>query len=131
MCQVVVKFDSGRDLVIFEVAGQIDLPVLMKAADDHYSSYKTYRTIWDLREADGSNLSFNEMRTVYSEQKSRNIPEDGPQSALIVNNEASLGLARLYGVMTETEETAMRYEAFLEMEDAMAWLGLMPVAIAS
>ncbi len=126
MCQIEVVFEQQRDLVVFEVTGPVDLPALIAAADRHYSKHRTHRTIWDLRRADGSGLSFHEMRDVYAKKRSRHVPEDSPQSALIVLDESSLGLARLYGVMTETEGTAMRYAAFLSWEEADVWLELAP-----
>ena len=124
MSRIYVDHRAGDDLVVFTVKGKIDLPALIAATDAHYAAHATHRTLFDLRDADGSNLSFREMKTTYAEQRSTHVPDGAPQSALLVRNEASLGLARLYGVITESHDTAMIYEAFLSVNEAETWLHL-------
>ena len=126
MRNIAVEFQPADDLVVFSVQGELDLPALIKATDDHYASHPTHRTLFDLRKADGSNLSFRDMKHIYSEQRSRHVPDDAPRSALLVKDVAGLALAKLYGVMTESEGTPMLYEAFLDVHDAEAWLGVAP-----
>jgi uncharacterized protein with PIN domain len=83
---------------------------------------KTLNSLWDLSEADISDLTSDEVEQIanFVAQNWGKIP--GTKAALIVNTDFSYGMARLYEILLDSR-TSNTIRVFRDERSAREWLG--------
>lgn len=119
-----IQHDLDRNVVLFTVSGKLEITPVFQAANRFYARYPVSNSVWDLRDIVASSLSIAEMRTGFRNMADPSLRPTGARAALVVQNEADSGLAKVYMAMTETESTPVSFAVFYLLSDAFGWLGV-------
>ncbi len=117
---VLVSFDE-IGVVNVVVTGDIALEEALKAVESIYNDTRLRlpsRFLWDLSEGH-FDWTPSEIRA-FSDFVRRNRPEGPGRAAVLVSDERSFGLGRMYGLMTD--DTPVEAALFRDRDSATQWL---------
>lgn len=124
MKNVETRHDADAGVVLFIMRGRVTLEDFLEAGDAHFGRHATPRAVWDLRRADLSGLEVEDLKRVAARSREAAVSRSDPRTALVVDSEADMLLARLFDALSETRESPVIYEVFFDLEPAWAWLGV-------
>ena len=127
MGNIETSYDLSRDLTIAKATGKMN-------ADDHRQWVKrfygegtvTSLILWDVREADYSEISTKDILEHVQETKAliANVQRGGKTAVVIDKDMLGYGLSRMREIYFDLEDVPIAMQTFSSMEDAMKWLGL-------
>ena len=106
------------------INGKFDLSkfnVFYKQMVSHPDFSSGMNVIWDVRKADISKISQDEMRTVSGHIAQLTKKRGSGRGALVVSDDISFGVSRMGEMMTEKFVT-VAVRVFRNMEDAEKWI---------
>ena len=118
------RVDTEKRVRVHTVTGPLFLDELMGTLKGIYSSEDfdpAFDVLWDIRDADVSSFSHEEIVRLRDLVTGHWGVEGGSRAALIVSEDLSYGLARMYGSLIESS-SASELRVFRNMEDALNWL---------
>ena len=120
---IALTLDSGRDLTIFSVKGELTFEEQMEALRQFYESAPTCNVIWDFSLLEGSRVSSDELREIISfiKRHGKNRPGGG-KTALVSSTDLDFGLSRMSQVYADQEKLLWRIESFHSMEEEFDWI---------
>ena len=124
MSRIETTYDLSRDLTIFKAVGT------MEAA--HFNDYLqrfneagfTTQSMWDLSEAELSEITTDEIRSLALHGSQLAATVTGGKTALVFNSLFEYGLGRIFQTFVEMNMTPFEVELFLSLDEAMEWLGV-------
>jgi hypothetical protein len=121
---VTTKIDPETGIREHTVTGPLDLRALITALKKVYSMPEfrsEMNVIWDLREADLSAFSSEDIRQV-REYVGRHWGVEGTsRAALVVTSDLGYGLTRMYEILLESR-TASEVHVFRDYDEALRWV---------
>jgi hypothetical protein len=119
-----MRIDSALGVRFHRVTGTLALDELVRHLQDLYAN-ETYdpgmNVLWDIREADVSSFTREDVITLRDFVKDKWGAGDDGRAALVVAEELSFGLARMYGTLLESQ-TSSKVTIFRDMDEAIDWL---------
>ena len=116
------KVDKSKKLTIFTVSGTITALEFANAIRSFYAGELTLYSLWDLRKGkieSTDNDVWNLARSVSTLNLSS---RRGGKTALVAGKGRSLGLVRMYQLITDTMTLPFEIKVFTSMEEAHSWL---------
>ncbi|HUI93387.1 MAG TPA: hypothetical protein VLX68_14160 [Chitinivibrionales bacterium] len=120
MTNVIVNKECN--LTTYVSKGVLAFDGIRDAIAAFYEGAPTLHIIWNLTEADLSNLSGDEVRDLAKTAKSHYRSREGGKTALVASSDADYGLARMYEVFTEFAKLPASVKVFRTMEEAQQWI---------
>ena len=117
------QLDKSKKLTVFTVSGTITALEFANAIRSFYAGDLTLYALWDLRNGkieSTDNDVWNLARSVSSLNLSS---RRGGKTALVAGKGRSIGLARMYQLITDTMTLPFEIRVFSKIEEAHNWLG--------
>ena len=123
MGKVTCDYDSILGVSLFHVKGQVGPDDIIQAFESHILEYPVADTIWDLREADLSELDIDGLKRIeLATRRTWTSRGEGARTAFIANKQAERILMELYRTITTSTPSPIHYKIFSASDEARAWL---------
>ena len=122
--ELTTKIDKLKNLRIHEVKGVVTRDALLQKLAEIYSIpdlTKDINVLWDLREADLSNIHGRDVREIKEFVKTRWAPGGKSRAAFIVMDDLCYGYSRMYQMNLEVE-TRNEIKVFRDYHEGMKWI---------
>lgn len=124
MRSIETKFVLSKDLTTFTVVGKISGHDIHAWKTRHYSGNVTSLHLWDLTQADLSEVSTDDIiGDVERTKMVVDIRKDG-KSAFVCRDGLEYGLCRMRETFAEIKDIPIEYETFRCLDKAREWLGV-------
>lgn len=124
MKSIDAKFVLSKDLTTFKVVGKITGDDINEWKTRHYSGNVTSLHLWDLTQADLSEVSTDDIIVDVERTKMVvDIRKDG-KSAFVCRDGLEYGLCRMRETFAEIKDIPIEYETFRCLDEAREWLGV-------
>jgi hypothetical protein len=124
MGSIETAYDLPRDLTTFKVVGKMGIIDFYDCLETYYEGGVTPLTLWDLTEADVSEISSDEISNFA--QYGRNLAEarKGGKTAIVFNDSLDYGLGRMFATYLEMADVPLEIHTSRSLNDAKKWLGI-------
>lgn len=122
MSIIQVDIDLQKQLTIFTVTSKITGDEIINVVEEYYSGNLTTCLLWDLRAADMSSLSSNELKNILFLSKKYAHRRKNGKTAIVVSSDLSFGISRMYGSYSEIYEHPAAHRITKDYDDAIKWL---------
>jgi hypothetical protein len=116
--------DPSRDLTVVKATGKMTSDDFLDWTANYYSGSTTLHVLWDLSEANLSELNTGNIRDDAKLTKSLADKRKGGKTAIVSGNALEYGLSRMLETFYEMEEVPFEVQVFYNINDAMEWLGV-------
>ena len=123
MGTVETKFDMALSLTISVAKGMITLDDILNWISNYYSGTVTQLVLWDLTEADLSEITITELKEVAATVKKRYYLRRGGKTAIVSKGGIEYGIGRVLQDFAKKEGVEIEYMCFRDMLKAKEWLG--------
>lgn len=114
--------DRNKDFTHFVALGQVTFPELRAIIQDFYENGPTAKVLFDFTRSNFEGLSaetVNRLAILRERMGGRRV--DG-KTALVASRNATYGLLRMFGTMSESDEYPYEVRVFREIGAAREWL---------
>jgi hypothetical protein len=117
------QVDKSKKLTIFTVSGTLTAGEFARAIRSFYAGEVTLHSLWDL--SNGKiKATDNDVWNLARSASTLNLTSRiGGKTALVAGKGRSIGLARMYQLITDTMTLPFEIRVFSNMEEAHNWLG--------
>jgi hypothetical protein len=120
-----LEYNSSDNYFLATIDGDI-LPHDFKQAMDEITASEEYppdvNTIWDIREVDFSPMNEGLARSLIHIRKTTDEKRGNTKLAVVVTDDLSFGLSRMYQTLSELSELSQEIEIFKNIEEARNWV---------
>ena len=124
MGSIETLIDHENHLSIHTVKGKVSGEEIALKIEAYHSGEPERFAIWDFSEADLTQLTTDDLRSILSVSKISAGQRKGGKTALVVPHDYTYGLGRMWEAFTEFENLPVVNRAFRSLEEAKAWLGI-------
>lgn len=114
--------DEARDLTAHLCEGRVAIEEIAETIRKFYSGVPTRHVLWDLTEADVSDIHSSQIESLADLVKSIAHSRSGGKTALVAASDLSFGLSRVYQALAEITDQASELQVFRSVEEARAWI---------
>lgn len=121
---VSTKVDYSKDLTIFVGEGSITKDEIIDAVRNFYDARHTTKVLWDLREADSSGLTSDNVKQIAKVLDDYGGVCEGVRTAIVTPVNVTYGLSRMLISYMESKNphVSVLMNVFSSLESAHAWL---------
>jgi hypothetical protein len=119
------KCDPSRNLTVAKATGMMTSNDFLDWTADYYSGTTTLFVLWDLSEANLSEINTGNIRDDAKLTKSLADKRKGGKTAIVSGNSLEYGISRMLETFYEMEEVPFEVQVFYDIDKAMEWLGIM------
>lgn len=116
------KVDIAADLSIHSCHGQMRMEEISSRVSKPGNGEATNHTIWNFSDADLSGITGDDVLALSSSAKLMKHTGRLNKTAVVVPDELSWGLGRMYQIVSGTNENACTVELFRNLIDAQRWI---------
>ena len=124
MGTIETKYDLSSDLTIITAKGRMQPADFREWTAAYYSGEATSLALWDLTNADLSEIRTEDLQSDAAHTKSVADVRKGGKTAIVSGNSLEYGLSRMLTTFYEFEQVPFEVQVFESMEEAAKWLGV-------
>jgi hypothetical protein len=124
MARIETEIDERNDLKIHRFHGMVDGDEIIDAIRKDIHGTRASNVIWDFSDADMEKFGIEKLRQVLAMGKVLAEARQAGKTAIVVPQDLSFGLGRMYETLTEIERFATTNRSFRTLAEALAWLGI-------
>lgn len=124
MGTIETTYDSSRDLTIVKAMGMMTSIDFMDWTATYYSGKTTLLVLWDLTEANLSEINTGNLRDDATLTKNHADKRKGGKTAFVSADTLSYGLCRMLEAFYDLAKVPFEVEVFRSLDEAMGWLGV-------
>jgi len=117
-----VSVDRDNDLTILTASGTITASGIYSAVKKYLADKPSTRLLFDLADADGSDISGDDFRTLHMKISKLPNTSESKKVAVVVSRDLGYGLSRLSATYAQLSGIEAEHRIFRCVEDAMRWL---------
>ena len=114
--------EKGTSITILTVSGVLSFEEVIHSLENFFKRDVTKNLLWDFRDADLSKITPNNMEQIIKISKSNAHLRENGRTALVVYQDLSFGLSRMYEILSELSEHSIPHCVFRDMGEAIKWL---------
>jgi len=122
MSKIRVSVDSKKQLTIHTATGKVTRDEIVEVQEKYYTNDPTTYLLWDLRAANISALSSDDLKEIVFIGKKYAQKRRNGKTAIVVSSDLSFGLSRMYESYSEMFEHPGDHWVTKEYDEAMKWL---------
>lgn len=126
MARIKTVMDDRNDLKIHYFHGMVDGDEIIESIRNDLHGTRASRVIWEFSEADMERFGIDKLRQVLAMGKVLAEARQTGKTAIVVPQDLSFGLGRMYETLTEIERFTTPTRAFRTLAEALVWLGISP-----
>ena len=119
-----IHVDPLNDLTVKTVIGKFSANELIEVIEEFYFTQPTKYVIWDFIEADGTQISPQDIETINQTISKYSHKRIGGKTALVVSRDYGFGMSRMHKATAENHGINIKYYVTRNMEDARKWIGV-------
>jgi hypothetical protein len=118
--------DQSRDLTIVKSTGKMSAYDFYEWIRDYYAGTVTQLIIWELTDADMSNVSITDVLRIvtYLKQVAADKRKGGKTVFVADHDGIAVPLSKYQQIFLEMSDLGIEMNTFHHMDEAMEWLGL-------
>lgn len=125
MGYIKTSYDLAKDLTVVKATGKMTADEFRKWRSDYYSGKPTLNMIWDVIDADLSEIKNEDVLPHVQQINVVAAVRKGGKTAIVVGeNLLALGLSRMRETYGEMENSPIEIRIFSNVDEAMEWLGV-------
>lgn len=126
MGRIETTYDLPRDLTIAKAAGKMIAHDFYEWIVDYYAGTVTQLMVWDLTDADMSNIDIKDIlkNVTYIKQAAGNLRTSGKTAVVADDDWIAIALSRYQQLFLEMSDIGIEMKTFHHMGEAMEWLGV-------
>jgi len=124
MGSIETLFDMPLGLTISVTRGLIKLEDVLNWISNYYSGTVTQLLLWDLTEADLSEITITELKEIAAAVKKRDYLRPSGRTAFFSKGGIEYGIGRIFQEYAVMEGVESEYMSFRDMSEAKKWLGI-------
>ncbi|MBC2734148.1 MAG: hypothetical protein HF981_07310 [Desulfobacteraceae bacterium] len=124
MGTIETTYDLTKDLTIIKAVGRMKPADFQEWTATYYAGTVTPLALWDLSEADLSEIQTDDLKKDASHTKSLSDVRKGGKTAIVTGNSLEYGLSRMLSAFYEFEQMPFEVQVFESMDEATKWLGV-------
>ena len=113
-----------QNLTIITGTGKLTKDELVQAIQSFYQGTPTINVLWNLLEADVSNIISDEVSDLANFVKSIAHSRPDGKTALVATWDATFGMGRMYQTWADVSEQTSHVNVFRTIDEAHSWMGL-------
>ncbi len=113
---------GDQGITVFRVNGKVDLDEVIGEISAFYKGDFTNHTMWDLTDADVTDLTREEIEKIVSHAKDFGHLRDNGKTAFIMPSALKYGLGRMYDSMAQVLSHPITHGVFKVYDDAVDWV---------
>ena len=117
-------YDLPKDLTIIKAVGKMKPDDFHEWTARYYAGTVTLHSLWDLTQADLSDISTDDIRYDALQTKYLAIRRKGGKTAIVAGNAFEYGLSRMLETFYDLQEMPFDVQAFRTIDHARDWLGV-------
>ena len=122
MGTIETKFDRSKDLTIVKAVGKMTADDFREWNEGYYPGDVTLNCLWDLTQADLSEINTGNLRDDATLTKSLCDKRKGGKTAFVTENTLGYGLCRMLEAFYDLQHVPIEVQVFKTMDDAKVWL---------
>lgn len=112
----------SADLMVIQATGPLTEERARAAIEEFYAGDPTRGLIWDLRQADLTAFSTDQILATIKLAMGFSHHREGGRSALVVGEDLAFGLSRMYQNWAEAQNHPIPHGVFRDLDQARAWV---------
>lgn len=124
MGSITTTYDLPNDLTIVTATGRMKPADFQEWTASYYRGRVTSLTLWDLRQADLSEIKTEDLRQDAIHTRNMAAVRKNGKTAIVSGDALAYGLSRMLETFYEIENVPFDMEVFRDIEDAQQWLGM-------
>ena len=122
MGEIETTYDLPGNLTIIKAVGKMEPGDFREWTASYYTGPVTLHTLWDLTQADLSQIQAADLRDDAAHTKLLADVRKGGKTAIVSANTLAYGMSRMLEAFYELEEIPFDVQVFHSLEEARAWL---------
>ena len=115
-------YDPTVDAILFDVQGPVTASDIIAAFSDQFSTRPSDRVIWNVLNADFSNLGVADMRRIVEHTVPFDSVREKPRTVFIARGNVEMILLKLYKEVAGEGRPGITYQIVGTREEALKWL---------
>lgn len=124
MGKIETKYDLTQDLTIIKAVGKMKADDFHEWTASYYTGTVTSLALWDLTEADLSEIQTEDLRNDAEHTKTLAEVRKGGKTAIVSANSLEYGLGRMLETFYDMEDVPFEIQVFHTINEAMEWFDL-------
>ncbi len=113
---------SENGIMINRFSGKITAEDIMNYVRKNVDHWISKPLIWDFSKANFSEISTDEWRSILNKIGLLSMKRKGEKTALVSSKDLPFGMLRMFGILAENAELAIKFNSFRDIEEAKKWL---------
>ena len=118
------RIDAEKDLIIYNVNGELSNEELLRLNNELFMGQSTEKIIFDFRNGSLKNISTGVFKQKIISSKSRTEKRKEIKVAIIAKKDIDFGMGRMYAAYVEMEDIGVTISVFRTQSEALQWLDL-------
>lgn len=114
--------DKKRNLTIQKCSGNLTTEEMMDVINTFYNSSPTEHTLWDFSNASTNKIPTDGVRAIFELVKNKGLARQGGKTAIVAPEDLGYGMARMFQIMSDTDDFPFKINVFRYYGDASQWL---------
>ena len=114
--------DTQYDLTIHKYSGNLTEQGLLNTIQSFYEDSPTLYTLCDYSDASIDRISIAFVRQLYSMVQKLGFARQGGKTAVVAPEDLGYGLARMFQIMSDTDDFPFETRVFRSYDEAKQWL---------
>ncbi len=114
--------DTKRNLTIQKCSGNLTTKEMIDAINSFYDGSPTSYTLWDFSNASMNDIPSENVREMVTLIKNRGFVRQGGKTAVVTPSDLAYGLARMFQIMSDTNDFPFELRVFRYFKEATKWL---------
>jgi hypothetical protein len=120
MFEIVV--DKQNDLTIHKCSGSLAEQKIIDTIESFYDGNPTLNALWDFSHASMNSISSDAVRTMFALVQRLGSRRQGGKTAVVVPEDLGFGMARMFQIMSDTDDFPFKINVFRTYDEAKQWL---------
>jgi hypothetical protein len=114
--------DINHNLTIQKCSGNLTTKEVIDVVNSFYDGSPTRHALWDFSNASMNNIPAENIRRIFTLIKDLGFARQGGKTAVVVPTDLGFGLARMFQIMSDTEDFPFKIKVFRYYGEARQWL---------
>jgi hypothetical protein len=114
--------DEKKDLTIHKCSGDLTKQEILDTIHSFYGGDPTLYTLWDLSNASVNSFSSDAVRNIFTLIQRIGSRRQGGKTAVVVPEDLGYGMARMFQIMSDTNDFPFKIKVFRYYGEASQWL---------
>lgn len=122
MADIEKKIISDKEITILRVTGEIVVDQIINELTRFYEEEFTNNLLWEFSNAEGKNLSSNDLHKILSHAMEFSHLRENCKTAIVISSSLGYGLGRMYDSLAQVAEHPVKHAVFRDYDEAIAWI---------